>query len=89
MRHLDDMGQLAHAVQRVVKPHKLKCELLGISVSHVHRHIFPRRADEPEPQRTVWTQLPQGDVAAAHRLDPRRHDAVRRRIADELRALRA
>jgi diadenosine tetraphosphate (Ap4A) HIT family hydrolase len=88
LRHLEEVAQLAEAVHRVVRPHKLNYELLGNLVPHVHWHVFPRRADEPAPRAPVWTQMPTDEVAAAHRLDPARHDGLRRAIAAELVAIR-
>ena len=88
LRHLEELAQLAEAVCRVVRPHKLNYELLGNSVPHVHWHLFPRRVDEPDPTSPVWTQLPTPEEDAAHRLDRVRHDGLRRALAVELAAIR-
>jgi diadenosine tetraphosphate (Ap4A) HIT family hydrolase len=87
-RHLREVAQLAEAVHRAVRPHKMNYELLGNSVHHVHWHLFPRRADEPSPKAPVWGQMPTGELAARHRLDAARHDPLRRAIAAELAAIR-
>ncbi len=87
-RHLEELSQLALAVYRAVQPHKLNYALLGNAVPHIHWHIYPRRADEPQPRLPVWSQQPTRDVAAAYVLDPQRHEGLRRRIAEELVAIR-
>ncbi len=88
-RLLGEMAQLAEAVHRVVRPHKLNYEALGNIVHHLHWHVFPRRADETDPKAPVWAQMPAGDAAAASKFDPAKHDAMRRAIAAELAAIRA
>ena len=53
-RFLDEMALVAEAVFRAFAPRKLNEELLGNSVAHLHWHIFPRYADDPNPQWPVW-----------------------------------
>lgn len=52
---LEDMAYTAEAVYKAFKPKKLNYELLGNTDSHMHWHIFPRRATDPEPSYAVWT----------------------------------
>lgn len=52
--HLYEMSRVAEAVYRAFKPKKLNYELLGNTDAHIHWHIFPRHADDPLPERTVW-----------------------------------
>jgi diadenosine tetraphosphate (Ap4A) HIT family hydrolase len=54
-RFLEEMAQVAEAVFRAFQPRKLNEELLGNSVSHLHWHLFPRYADDPNPQWPVWS----------------------------------
>ncbi len=35
---------------------RVNYECLGNLVNHIHWHVIPRRADEPEPTRTVWNR---------------------------------
>ena len=53
-RHLYEMSQVAEAVYRAFKPRRLNYELLGNTDAHIHWHIFPRHANDPLPERTVW-----------------------------------
>lgn len=51
---LEEMSLLARAVELAFTPAKLNYELLGNQVGHLHWHIFPRHADDPERRRPVW-----------------------------------
>ena len=53
-RFLEEMAQVAEAVFRAFEPRKLNYELLGNSVPHLHWHLFPRYAGDPNPQWPVW-----------------------------------
>ena len=48
------MAQVAEAVFRAFAPRKLNYELLGNSEAHLHWHLFPRYADDPNPLWPVW-----------------------------------
>jgi diadenosine tetraphosphate (Ap4A) HIT family hydrolase len=54
---LDDMAALAEAIEACFRPHKLNYELLGNQVPHLHWHLFPRSADDPDRLRPVWLAL--------------------------------
>jgi diadenosine tetraphosphate (Ap4A) HIT family hydrolase len=54
-KFLEEMAMVAEAVFRAFKPVKLNYELLGNTERHMHWHIFPRHADDPLPERTVWS----------------------------------
>ncbi|MEO6077612.1 MAG: HIT family protein [Candidatus Andersenbacteria bacterium] len=49
-----EMSVVAGAVFKAFQPKKLNYELLGNTDQHMHWHIFPRHADDPMPNRTVW-----------------------------------
>ena len=66
--YLDEMCLLARAVETACRPHKLNYELLGNQVGHLHWHLFPRSAVDPDARRPVWLAL-----------DRAEHDAVLRR----------
>jgi diadenosine tetraphosphate (Ap4A) HIT family hydrolase len=53
-RFLEEMALVAEATFRAFQPRKLNYELLGNSVSHLHWHLFPRYADDPNPAWPIW-----------------------------------
>lgn len=52
--YFDEMCLVAQAVESCFQPRKLNYEALGNQVPHLHWHIFPRRADDPDVLRPVW-----------------------------------
>ena len=50
------MRLVAEAIATVVKPRKMNYECLGNSEPHVHWHLLPRQANEPEEMRRgpIW-----------------------------------
>jgi diadenosine tetraphosphate (Ap4A) HIT family hydrolase len=55
--YLDEMCLLAAALEAAFRPHKLNYELLGNQVRHLHWHLFPRYADDPDVLKPVWLAL--------------------------------
>lgn len=53
-RFLVEMSQVAEAVFHAFHPAKLNYELLGNKDSHVHWHLFPRHANDPQPTKPIW-----------------------------------
>ena len=92
MRFLTEMAEVAEAVFRAFEPRKLNYELLGNSVAHLHWHIFPRYAGDPNPTLPVWRndeflQAPlQTDIAPAALTELR--ERVQRELADVRGAVR-
>ena len=74
--YLDEMCLLARAIETVCRPHKLNYELLGNQVPHLHWHLFPRYADDPDALRPVWLALDRAerDADARRRLEAGRQD---------------
>jgi diadenosine tetraphosphate (Ap4A) HIT family hydrolase len=64
---LDEMCLLARALEECFQPHKLNYELLGNLVPHLHWHIFPRSAGDPERELPVWVPLERAKTDAAER----------------------
>ena len=54
---LDEMATLAAAIEATFRPHKLNYELLGNQVPHLHWHLFPRPAEDPDALKPVWLAL--------------------------------
>jgi diadenosine tetraphosphate (Ap4A) HIT family hydrolase len=55
--YLGEMCLLAQAIETCFRPHKLNYELLGNQVPHLHWHLFPRSAADPDALRPVWLAL--------------------------------
>ena len=66
---VEDVARVARALASVYQPVKMNYELLGNQVPHIHWHLVPRLADDPEPRGSVWrvthelTVLPPNEVA--------------------------
>jgi diadenosine tetraphosphate (Ap4A) HIT family hydrolase len=90
---LDEMATLAEAIEAVFRPHKLNYELLGNQVPHLHWHLFPRSADDPDRLRPVWFALERAetDPAEKARLEtgPAHRTMIAGRLRERLRADRA
>jgi diadenosine tetraphosphate (Ap4A) HIT family hydrolase len=52
--YFQDMLRVARAIDRAFSPRKMNYELLGNTVAHLHWHLFPRFADDPNPTRPTW-----------------------------------
>jgi diadenosine tetraphosphate (Ap4A) HIT family hydrolase len=64
---LEEMALLAAAVEACFRPHKLNYELLGNLVPHLHWHLFPRAAADPDRVRPVWFALDRADADPAEK----------------------
>ena len=51
---LEEMSTVAEAVSKTFKPQKLNYELLGNSEPHLHWHIIPRYAGDPNIKQPIW-----------------------------------
>jgi len=67
MAFLDEVCMLARAVEECFRPHKLNYELLGNVVPHLHWHLFPRSADDPERLSPVWIAIERAKTDAAEK----------------------
>jgi diadenosine tetraphosphate (Ap4A) HIT family hydrolase len=70
--YLDEMCLLARAIGESFGPRKLNYELLGNQVPHLHWHLFPRSADDPDALWPVWLALDRAERDPAER---RRYEA--------------
>src|SRR5437660_1786253 len=83
--YLDEMCLLARVIEAAFRPHKLNYELLGNQVPHLHWHLFPRYAHDPQSLKPVWLALEraESDPAERRRLEtgplPRAETAARLR----------
>ena len=80
-RLIEDVNRMAQALARVYQPVKMNYELLGNQVAHIHWHLIPRLAGDPEPRWPVWR--------VGHEAAPLPMDQVAARIESLRRALAA
>ena len=52
----DDVARVAAALRRELAPARLNYACLGNMLRHVHWHVTPRYADDPEPQHPIWVR---------------------------------
>ena len=69
----DDMSTAAHAIASALRVTKMNYEILGNADPHLHCHLIPRRADEPNPKAPAW-------------LHPEAQEDLPEEFADVLRA---
>ena len=79
--HIEDVSRVAAALAAVYAPVKVNYELLGNQVAHIHWHLIPRLAADPDPRWPVWRTPHDPKVLPA--------EAQRERIAAIRRALAA
>jgi diadenosine tetraphosphate (Ap4A) HIT family hydrolase len=83
--YLDEMTLLAHAIETCFRPRKMNCELLGNQVPHLHWHLFPRRADDPDTLKPAWLALERAEHDATERARLQTGPYPRLEIARRLR----
>src|SRR5512138_213297 len=52
----NDVIRVAGALRAVAAPARLNYACLGNFVTHVHWHVIPRQADDPEPMNPIWNR---------------------------------
>lgn len=84
---LADMALLAEAVWNVFKPAKLNYEALGNLVQHLHWHIFPRYADEPDRTSPVWLRYKAASEDPKNKLSPAEMEQMKAQLRAEIERL--
>jgi diadenosine tetraphosphate (Ap4A) HIT family hydrolase len=66
-----ELCRVAEAIEAAFHPHKLNVESLGNQVPHLHFHLFPRRADDPDRAKPAWLAIDRAerDLAEKTRLE--------------------
>jgi diadenosine tetraphosphate (Ap4A) HIT family hydrolase len=55
--HLEEMAEVAAAIDQVFKPRKLNYEALGNGAPHLHWWLTPRYPTDPRPFGPIWEDL--------------------------------
>jgi diadenosine tetraphosphate (Ap4A) HIT family hydrolase len=87
-RFLEEMALVAEAVFRAFAPRKLNYELLGNSVWHLHWHLFPRYANDPNPQWPVWSNPDFIEASPRAEIDTAELASLRDRVREALTTVR-
>lgn len=87
-KFLQEMSLVAESVWNVFRPVKLNYEMLGNLVPHMHWHLFPRYADDPERARPVWFRYGEAQTDPRYQLPPQEMETMKARLREEIRRLR-
>lgn len=77
--HLEEMSRVAEAIARVFQPVKMNYELLGNQVPHIHWHLVPRLATDPDLRQPIW-RVDHDPVALDPATARERVEAIRRAL---------
>jgi diadenosine tetraphosphate (Ap4A) HIT family hydrolase len=56
VRLWEDVARLSAVLRRELAPVRLNYACLGNFLTHVHWHVIPRYADDPEPLHPIWVR---------------------------------
>ncbi len=56
VRLYEDVARVGAALFRELAPVRVNVACLGNLLTHVHWHVTPRYADDPEPQHPIWVR---------------------------------
>jgi diadenosine tetraphosphate (Ap4A) HIT family hydrolase len=75
--HLEEVSRVALAQARAFRPVKMNYELLGNQVPHIHWHLVPRLATDPNLRSPIW-RIDHQPLALAPAAARERIESVRR-----------
>ena len=87
VEYLREMSLVAEAVSRVFGADKMNYELLGNADSHLHWHLFPRRAKDMELPGPVWMLPKEIMFAKEYRIDGEQLEERIHKLSEELDVL--
>jgi diadenosine tetraphosphate (Ap4A) HIT family hydrolase len=70
---MEEVNLMAKTLSHVFKAKKINYELLGNEVPHIHWHVIPRLATDPDPREPVWRVRHE----PVHALAAERQDRIR------------
>ncbi len=76
---IEDVTRVAQALAAVYRPVKMNYELLGNQVPHIHWHLVPRLAADPDPRWPVW-RVPHDPVTLSSAETSERIASIRRAL---------
>lgn len=85
---LNETTQLAHALYAEFQPRKMNYELLGNQIPHLHWHLIPRYASDPDHLKPAWLAIDRAERDAdlkSRLIGDLNRDAIAARIRDRLR----
>lgn len=56
LRLYEDVARVGAALVRELAPVRVNVACLGNMLHHVHWHVTPRYADDPEPEHPIWVR---------------------------------
>ena len=56
LRLYEDVARVGAALVRELAPARVNVACLGNMLHHVHWHVTPRYADDPEPEHPIWVR---------------------------------